>query len=153
MKRRNGSALPAPRGRRLDRPVIAVNEVKLDGVNDYYTPEVFKLAPTEVTVTVGQKGKGRVRCEIQEGEWERRHVGLAIIFERYPGEVKLCFDSDIDNDFGLSTSGSFTLEQIDRLILALTEARREADRRGLFTSRPTPRTVEEVLAAGGAREA
>jgi hypothetical protein len=134
-------------------PVVAVSVTKIAENEDWYTPKVLRFAPLKISVTLGQIGKGRVRCEIEEGEWERRAVTLCLIFEKAPmlGEHYSTCDlhSDISNEFGAGDAGTFTGEQIDWLIRALTVAREEADKRGLFTARTTPTTVEQVLAALG----
>jgi hypothetical protein len=153
MKRLQGSARTAERAQNADRPIISVIKEQL-GDDDWYTPKVLKLSPVKVSVTLGKKGKGRVRCMISENEWERRSVELAIIFEREQrpdGSTFTPLHSDIDNEFGVGDAGTFTVEQIDRLVHALTVARNEAEKRGLFTPRPTPTSVEQVLAAAGSR--
>lgn len=135
--------------RKADRPIIDVREVHLD--SDWYTPKLFKVSPIQVSVTFGKKGNGRVRCEIEESEWERRCVELRLIFEdasAQGGVYTTGLHSDISNEFGKGDAGTFTGEQIDWLIRALTAARDEAEKRGLFTPRPTPTTLGEVLAAG-----
>lgn len=135
MKRSKGSALKAP--------IIAVTKIELGDHEDWYTPKVLKCSPLKISVTAGRKGEGRVRCVIGEGEWERRHVDLSLIFEKAPvrGEhYSICdMHSDISNEFGSGEAGTFTAEQIDRLIHVLEVARDEAKRRGLFTPRSLPK--------------
>jgi hypothetical protein len=53
--------------------------------------------------------------------------------------------STISDKFGHGVRGTFTRDVIDRLIDALTVARQEAEARGLFTRRPTPTSIDEVV--------
>lgn len=146
------SARTAARKTKSIKPSISVSELQLGDSQDWYTPKVLKVSPLQVSVTLGEKAKGRVRCVIGEVEWERNCVDLKLIFEegRLSGaRYSLGLHSNIDNEFGGGTAGTFTKEQIDWLIDALIVARREADRQGLFTPRPTPISAAEVL--GGTR--
>lgn len=144
------------RRRVADRPIVVVSEVAMPFASDdnWYTPDVLHLRPTAVSVTLGQEGRGRVRCEIEEAEWERRCFTLRLIFEksepdRAGGQAYCTCDmhSDISSEFGSGEAGTFTREQLDQLIRALQVARDEADRRGLFTERPTPTSIADLLAA------
>lgn len=137
-------------GSRTHQPRIEVGKSHLfDPHNeDWYTPKVFRLHPLEVRVEAGERGN-RARVNITEGEYERRHVMVAIVLEegKVPckdSSARSGFDSYIDNDFGGGASGPFTVEQIDNLIEALTVARREAAKHGLFTPRSTPKTISEI---------
>lgn len=132
-------------------PRVTVNELNLADNEDWYTPKALKLAPLQVRATLGQKGKGRVRCEIEECEWERSCIDLKLIFETAPGtgaHYNLGLHSNIDNEFGNGTAGTFTRQQIDWLIEGLIAARTEAEKLGLFTVRPTPSSIQQVLTAG-----
>lgn len=141
MKHQKGIARTA----KADRPIIAVTEVDLAAGEDWYTPKVRGLRPLNISVTLGIKGKGRVRCEIEENGWERTCVDLRLIFEKAPvrGEHYSTCDlhSDISNEFGSGSAGTFTADEIDRLILALTTARDQAASFSLFTPRHVPRLV------------
>ena len=142
-KSQKRGALTAPAG---EKPILTVSELDLKEDEDWYTPQVLKVAPLRIEATLGKKGKGRVRCAIEETDWERRHVDLCFAFEKGGCTG---FHSSTSDEFGPGTIGTFTRDQIDRLIDALVIVRREADARGLFVSRPTPTSAEEVLAAAG----
>ena len=142
------SARTAARKTKASSPPSPLANYSSETVRDWYTPKVLKVSPLQVSVTLGEKAKGRVRCVIGEVEWERNCVDLKLIFEegRLSGaRYSLGLHSNIDNEFGGGTAGTFTKEQIDWLIDALIVARREADRQGLFTPRPTPISAAEVL--------
>jgi|ERR1700737_1419497 len=52
------------------------------------------------------------------------------------------------SDTQRGSRGTFTDKDWDQVIMLLTAARDEAQRRGLFTRRPTPLNVQDVLAVG-----
>lgn len=132
---------------RPQQPKVAIAKYGTPDDEDWYTPKAAKCYPQVVNVTLGEKGHGQIRCEILEGEWERRHVLVTITQDKDKRKV-----DNILLGFGEQVlSGSVTLSDIDRLIAVLTRARIEADKLGLFTARPTPKSMAEVLAvAGGA---
>lgn len=111
--------------------------------NDWYTPKAFRVYPQTVTVSIGKKGRDEMQCEILEGEWEHRSVHLSFKSQdvRAPGLY-----------YGLGVKdfhGSMNAEQIDRLIHVLTVARQEAEKLGLFTERPTPKSIDEARGTPG----
>jgi hypothetical protein len=125
-------------------PIVAVSELKLEGEDDWYTPKVFKIPPVRIVAALGKKGK-RAFCVIEETKWERREVELFLLFE---GRRQSPFHSDINNQIGQGPGGTFTRELLDQIIAVMTAARQEAERRGLFTERATPTSIQDVLAAG-----
>lgn len=118
--------------------------------DDWYTPKVLKLHPLKVSVLAGEPGQGAVECEILEGEWEHRFVHLSIFAEDVKAPKKnwnYGFSGSINRENGSGVSGTFDLEKLDRLIEALTTARAEAEKRGLFDLRSTPKSIHDVVVA------
>lgn len=127
-------------------PVVSVttfDPLKKGSDNDWYTPKALRRYPRQVDVVVGRKGKGRVRCAIEENDWEHACIELSLSVERVG---VLGWHSDTSDEFGQGEVGTFTVDAIDRMIAALTIARDEANRLGLFTPRPTPKSIADVLA-------
>src|SRR4051812_5059811 len=94
------------RGSAADQPVVAVSEIELAHEEDWYTPKVLKVAPLRIEATLGRKGEGRVRCAIEETDWERRYVDLCISFEGLPGVGGI--HSSLSDEIGGGTAGTFT---------------------------------------------
>lgn len=122
---------------------------------DWYTPDVFRLHPQEVRVWAGKDGKGQALVQITEGEYERGHVMLFVGIESIPirhkgRTISTGMESSATRFSKFDgASGPHVVQQIDNLIEALTVARREAAKLGLFTRRRTPRSIQEVEAAVG----
>lgn len=136
-------------------PIVAVSDIELPENEDWYTPQLRLDVPPpqRIQVTLGAKGKGRVRCAIEETGWDRSAVDLHISLEEAPipggGEpyVRTGAHSELTDDVGNGEIYLLTKDMIDRLILGLTLVRDEAEKRGLFARRPTPTSIEELQAA------
>src|SRR4051812_186613 len=99
------------RQERRAEPKISVTEIDLTPEEDWYTPDLLRLKPKKVSVVVGNKGAGRVRCVITEDGWERRSVALKIVMEEIPvpgTHYKQGFHTDTKDDVGRGNIATVT---------------------------------------------
>ncbi|MGH7605678.1 MAG: hypothetical protein ACRENK_17000 [Gemmatimonadaceae bacterium] len=113
---------------------------------DWYTPTVLRSYPLRINASAGA-----ARCEIEEDGWERTSFSLTIDVEprKIPGTpYQSFFHSTTKN----GVRGTFTRDDINNIIVALTAARDKAETIGLLTERPVPRNPQELLAAEDIRK-